>query len=162
MLFLVLAAVGVYSMVKPEDTKAAPPTTTSAAPTTAERTTRTRAPDPAILQDRLFGMLPQGYDPGVCQAVDPPVPGALATVDCGPSSMPGGPVGSRYSTFPDQGALRANFDEAIGDFDGTADYLVIDSPGRDNTLSRYAHSHADRNAFSDANSAANRFDCSSG
>ena len=45
MLFLVLAAVGVYFMVKPEDTKAAPPTTTSAAPTTAERTTRTRAPD---------------------------------------------------------------------------------------------------------------------
>lgn len=35
------------------------------------------------------------------------------------------------------------FDEAIGDFDGTADYLVIDSPGSDNTLSRYAHSHAD-------------------
>lgn len=129
-LLLVLAAVGVYFMVKPEDTKAAPPTTTSAAPTTAERTTRTRAPDPAILQDRLFGMLPQGYDPGVCQAVDPPVPGALATVDCGPSSMAGGPLASRYSTFPDQGALRANFDEAIGE---TAELMpcpnsTMDSP----------------------------------
>lgn len=113
-LALVLAAVGIYFAVKPEDTKSAPTTTTSAAPST-ERTTRTRAPDPGTLQDRLFGMLPQGYDAGVCQAVDPPVPGALATVDCGPSSLPGGPVASRYSTFPDQGALRANFDEAIGE-----------------------------------------------
>ena len=115
-LVLILGAVGIYVMVQPDDdTRATPPTTTSAAATTTERTVRTRAPKPETLQGRLFGMLPPGYDPGVCQAVDPPVPGALATVDCGPSNLPGGPVASRYSTFPDQGTLRANFDEAIGE-----------------------------------------------
>ncbi len=115
-LALVLAAVGIFVMVKPDQDTGAAPTTSTTSTRTSERATRTsRAPDPATLQERLFGMLPQGYDPGVCQPVDPPVPGALATVDCGPSSLPGGPVSARYSTFPDQGALRANFDEAIGE-----------------------------------------------
>jgi serine/threonine kinase PknH len=112
---LVLAALGVFWLVQPDDNTASPTTSATEAPETTERTTRTRTPDPATMQDRLFGMLPQGYDRGVCQAVQPPVSGSLATVDCGPSSMPGGPVASRYSIFPDQGALRANFDSAIGE-----------------------------------------------
>ena len=58
-------------------------------------------------------MLPQGYDPGVCRPVLPPVPGALATADCGQSTLPGGPAASRYSLFGDQGTLRANFEDAI-------------------------------------------------
>ncbi|MCF6388165.1 serine/threonine protein kinase [Mycobacterium sp. MBM] len=130
-LALVLAAVGIFVMVSPnEDTRAAPTTSTTSTRTTERATRTSRAPDPATLQERLFGMLPQGYDPGVCEAVDPPVPGALATVDCGPSSLPGGPVSARYSTFPDQGALRANFDEAIGE---TAELMpcpnsTVDSP----------------------------------
>lgn len=114
-LVLVLGAVGIFLAVQPDETKTAGPTTSASA--TAETTTRptrtTRAPDPAAMQDKLFGMLPQGYDPGVCQPVLPPVPGALATADCGQSSLPGGPAASRYSLFGDQGTLRANFEDAI-------------------------------------------------
>ncbi|MGW0159210.1 serine/threonine-protein kinase [Mycobacterium sp. NPDC003323] len=113
-LILVLGAVGIFLLVQPDDTRtAAPSTSASAAAETTTPTSRTRTPDPAAMQDRLFGMLPQGYDPGVCQPVVPPVRGALATADCGQSSLPGGPAASRYSLFSDQGTLRANFEDAI-------------------------------------------------
>jgi chromosome partitioning protein len=38
---------------------------------------------------------------------------------------------------------EARFDEAVAELEDQADYLVIDSPGSDTSLSRYAHSHAD-------------------
>lgn len=38
---------------------------------------------------------------------------------------------------------EARFDEALREMEADADYLVIDAPGSDNPLSRYAHSHAD-------------------
>ncbi|SDE45405.1 serine/threonine-protein kinase [Mycolicibacterium neoaurum] len=117
-LTLVLGAVGIFLLVQPEDSRATgPKTSASAAPdTSSTRATRTtRAPDPAAMADKLLAMLPQGYAPGVCQPVRPPVTGALATADCGQSDLPGGPATSRYSLFGDQGALRSHFEDAIAE-----------------------------------------------
>ncbi|CDO06855.1 serine/threonine protein kinase [Mycolicibacterium cosmeticum] len=118
---LVIAALGVFWLVKPDDTTAAPATT--AAPTsTKEPVETTETTEPAgstesesagTLENRLLGMLPRDYAPGTCQVVHPPVTGALATVDCGPATSPGGPAASRYSLFADQGALSGHFDDAI-------------------------------------------------
>lgn len=120
---LVLAALGVFWLVKPEDTAASPTSTiskTTEEPTettdTTETTERTRTTEPdsaGTLENRLLGMLPRDYAPGSCQVLHPPVTGALATVDCGPASSPGGPAASRYSLFADQGQLSAHFDDAI-------------------------------------------------
>ncbi len=120
---LVLAALGVFWLVKPDDSNAASPTgttRTTAEPTetteiteTTERT-RTSEPDsPGSLENQLLGLLPRDYAPGTCQVVHPPVTGALATVDCGQSTSPGGPAASRYSLFADQGQLSGHFDDAI-------------------------------------------------
>lgn len=118
---LVIAALGVFWLVKPDDTTAAPATT--AAPTSTRgpvETTETTEPagsteseSAGTLENRLLGMLPRDYAPGTCQVVHPPVTGALATVDCGPATSPGGPAASRYSLFADQGALSGHFDDAI-------------------------------------------------
>ena len=144
-LILVLGAVGIFVAIAPDDTRTAGPTSTTASPppptATTTRATRSRAPDPAAMQDKLFAMLPQGYDPGVCQPVQPPVPGALATADCGQSALPGGPAVSRYSLFADQGALRANFEDAIAgnselfrcpgsDRDSPTTWHYTDTPGK--------------------------------
>ncbi len=60
-----------------------------------------------------MALLPAGYDNAACQAVHPPSTGALATVDCGQTSTPGGPANARYSLFADQGTLDSHFDVAI-------------------------------------------------
>jgi serine/threonine-protein kinase len=60
-----------------------------------------------------MALLPPGYDNAACQEVHPPATGALATVDCGQSSTPGGPSNARYSLFADQATLDAHFDGAV-------------------------------------------------
>ena len=81
-------------------------TSTIAAPTAGQ------SPDSA----RLMTLLPDGYGPGACKAIDP-VTDALATVDCEKNTQPGGPDVARYSLFPDQATLDRHFSSAIKEDD---------------------------------------------
>lgn len=119
---LVLGALGIWWLVKPGDSSSSSGSTTTSletteAPdtTTTRRTPRTTTPteDPQSFDSRLMAVLPRGYDDGVCQAAHPPATGALATVDCGQSSIEGGPANARYSLFADQQTLDAHFDGAV-------------------------------------------------
>lgn len=118
---LVLGALGIWWLVKPGDSSSSSGSTTTsletteAPDTTTRRTPRTTTPteDPQSFDSRLMAVLPRGYDDGACQAAHPPATGALATVDCGQSSIEGGPANARYSLFADQQTLDAHFDGAI-------------------------------------------------
>lgn len=120
---LVLGALGIWFVVKPDDSSStAAPTTTSATATepteTTRRTPRTTAPTvaPDSFDAKLLALLPRGYDEGVCQPSHPPVPGALATVDCGAASPIGSPKSARYSLFADQALLDTAFDATIAPY----------------------------------------------
>jgi serine/threonine protein kinase len=117
---LVLGALGIWFLVKPDDSSSSGMATTSETSTettesTTRRTPRTTEPteNPDSFDAKLTSLLPQGYDNSVCQPVHPPVLSALATVECGPSSLQGGPTSARYSLFADQGALDKAFDDTI-------------------------------------------------
>lgn len=117
---LVLGALGIWFLVKPDDPAPSGIATSTTAPTeTIERTTRraprTTAPtaNPDSFDGRLLALLPGGYDDGACEPVHPPATGALATVDCGQASPQGGPANARYSLYADQAALDRAFDESV-------------------------------------------------
>jgi serine/threonine kinase PknH len=116
---LVLGALGIWWLVKPDDsssTSMPTTTTTETEPTeTTRRSPRTTTPteNPESFDSKLMALLPRGYDEGVCKPVHPPATGALATVDCGPASPTGGPVSARYSLFADQPTLDKAFDDTI-------------------------------------------------
>jgi serine/threonine kinase PknH len=130
---LVLGALGIFWLVKPDETStppviADPPISTTDPTSTTDETTTTTTPsvDPDSFDGKLLGMLPRGYDEGVCQPVHPPAAGALATVDCGPASPTGGPTVTRYSLFADQQTLDKNFDEGLKLYD-----VLMKCPGSD-------------------------------
>ena len=109
---LVLGALGIWFLVKLDDSPSAEkPTATTTTTETEPETTPT--PDPDSFDAKLLAMLPRGYDLGVCQPVHPPATGALATVDCGQASPTGGPMSARYSLFADQQGIDKAFDESI-------------------------------------------------
>lgn len=117
---LVLSAVGIWFLLTPDqDAPSASGTTTTEPTPTSERTTRrtprstTPTPDASSFDAKLLGLLPDGYDDGVCQPVRPPAAGALATVDCGQASPQGGPRNARYSLYADQPSLDKAFDDII-------------------------------------------------
>jgi serine/threonine protein kinase len=113
---LVLGALGIWWLVKPDESTSTGPTTTTSETTEPTETT-TRAPrtttNEQSFDSKLMALLPAGYDNDVCQTVHPPATGALATVDCGQASQPGGPADARYSLFADQQTLDSHFDVAI-------------------------------------------------
>lgn len=129
---LVLGALGIWLALRPDDS--APggiASSTTGQPTeTPERTTQrtprgtTAAPDPDSFDAKLLGLLPRGYDDGVCEPVRPPAAGALATVDCGQAAPQGGPANARYSLYADQQALDRAFDESVA-----ANSDVVQCPG---------------------------------
>lgn len=121
---VVLGALGIWWLVKPDDSSSTPvagPTSTSSPQTTTRsreptrRTRTTTAPPPptANYDDQLMALLSGGHDSSNCQPISPPAGAALATVDCGPATTPGGPESTRYSLFGDQAALDAAFDGAV-------------------------------------------------
>ena len=119
-LVLILGALGIWFLVKPDETSSSGPTTTTSSETTeptdttTRRTPRTTTPtSEQSFDSQLKAVLPRGYDDGVCEAVHPPANGALATVDCGQSSIDGGPANARYSLFADQQTLDEHFDGAV-------------------------------------------------
>ncbi|WP_102145185.1 serine/threonine-protein kinase [Mycobacterium hubeiense] len=79
-------------------------------PVTATEAAEVPADSP---DSRLLALLPKSYADDACKSIRPPAPGALATVDCGKSSAPGGPAAARYSLFPDLATLANHFNEAI-------------------------------------------------
>ena len=117
---LILGALGIWWLVKPDDSLSAGPTI-STNPETSEPTETTRRTPRTTMttqssqsfDSKLMALLPAGYDNDACKAAHPPAPGALATVDCTVPSTPGGPENARYSLFADQQTLDAHFDGAI-------------------------------------------------
>ena len=119
---LVLGAVGIWLVTRSGDSDSptaatdsprATRTTESREPTRRSRTT-TAPPSPnESLDAQLMGLLSTGHDASNCEPVAPSGT-ALATVDCGPSTSPGGPATTRYSLFGDRAALDDGFDGAIG------------------------------------------------
>jgi serine/threonine kinase PknH len=125
-LLLALAALGIFLIVKPDDTTAGPtsPSMTTAStskPPQRSSTSRTRtstAPDsPNSFQAKLMSLIPAGYPTSVCEATSPPTAGALATIDCAKSTQPGGPEAARYSIFADRDQLILHFNESIKEND---------------------------------------------
>jgi serine/threonine kinase PknH len=115
---LIVGSLGIWLLVRPDDSASTGMTTTSTTETTertTRRTPRTTPPpeNPESFDAKLIALLPRGYDDGACQPVHPPATGALATVDCGPSSVDGGPRNARYSLYADQPTLDKAFDETI-------------------------------------------------
>jgi serine/threonine protein kinase len=113
---LVIGALGIWFLVKPDDSSSPRSTTSSSETTepteTTRRTPRT-TPNEQSFDSKLMALLPAGYDNAACEAVHPPAADALATVDCGQASTPGGPANARYSLFADQATLDSHFDVAI-------------------------------------------------
>jgi len=116
---LVLGSLGIWFLVKPDDSSSGI-ASTSETPTTetTDRTTKrpprtTPSQGPDSFDTQLMGVLPRGYDANLCRPVHPPATGALATVDCGPAPQEGGPTSARLSLFADQQALDNAFDGTI-------------------------------------------------
>jgi hypothetical protein len=122
-LVLLLAAVGIYLLVKPDDNTAGPTMTTASTTKTTERPSRTRTAtttppdDPDSFDAKLMALIPPGYPSSVCQPATPPSTGALATIDCQKSTQPGGPEAARYSLFADKDQLILHFNESIKEND---------------------------------------------
>jgi serine/threonine-protein kinase len=132
---LLIAALGVFLLVKPDDEAAGPTSpTTSTKRSTSERSsptrTRTTTEEPAGSPDsygaKLLSLIPQGYPTSVCEIASPPSTGALATVDCGLSTQPGGPSAARYSLFADIDQLAQHFADSIAENDE-----IFPCPGSD-------------------------------
>jgi serine/threonine-protein kinase len=115
---VLIAALGIF-LVMPDD-KASGPTTpmTSTKMSTSERASapRTRTTTDASGAS-LLALIPPGYPTSACEVASPTVTGALATVDCGPSTQPGGPQAARYSLFDDVDQLAQGFADSIAEND---------------------------------------------
>ena len=59
--------------------------------------------------DDLIGMLPPGYGPDSCHPIDNPPKAALALLECGPNSLPGGPSHARYLLYADPALVSSIF-----------------------------------------------------
>ena len=98
---VVLGALGIWWVVKPDDsaagpvatrTSAPPQTTRSREPTRRTRTTTAPPPQTENFDAQLMARLSAGHDSSNCEPISPPANTALATVDCGPATTPGGPA----------------------------------------------------------------------
>jgi serine/threonine-protein kinase len=112
---LVLGALGVWFLLKPDESSSSSRATTTSAgvPEPTETTRPPRTTGAQSFDARLMAVLPHGYDDSTCRPVHPPATGALATVDCTQSLVDGGPANARLSLFADQATLDTHFDVAI-------------------------------------------------
>ncbi|MEE9243635.1 MAG: histidine kinase [Mycobacterium sp.] len=132
---LVVGALGIWWLVKPDDSAPGPvatrtstpsETTRSREPTRRNRTTTSAPPRTETFDAQLMGLLSAGHDSSNCAPTGTPGGAALATVDCGPATTPGGPLITRYSLFADQFTLDAAFDESV-----EANSELLPCPGSD-------------------------------
>jgi len=119
---VVVGALGIWWLVKPDDSAPGPVATRTSTPSETTRSReptrrpRTTAPAPRRTQSldaELMALLSEGHDSSNCEPVSAPAGNAVATVDCGPATTPGGPRSTRYSLFADQAALEAGFEGAV-------------------------------------------------
>jgi serine/threonine kinase PknH len=68
-------------------------------------------------QQQLLNVIPPGYAPGSCQPSvnPPPLPDAVASLDCFNNSLQGGPATARYELFADQNTLNNQFQIDVND-----------------------------------------------
>lgn len=118
----VIAAVGIFLVVRGDDSASKPGTPTAATSskstsartsTSRTRTATTQPNDPGSYAATLLSLIPPGYPTSACEVATPPAPGSLATVDCGASTQPGGPKAARYSLFADLDQLNLHFTESL-------------------------------------------------
>jgi hypothetical protein len=81
-----------------------------------------------VAETKLRTLLPPGYGPSACTAVDPEGD-VTATVRCAANSDPGGPQSAIFSVFGDAAALRAAFAKAAVDNSVVVCPGNIQSPG---------------------------------
>lgn len=81
------------------------------APAAATPTTTGESSDDERMH-RLLDTLPAGYPPDRCHGLDAPAD-ALAKVDCGRNTDPGGPVSATYTVATDKAALTEAFDQTV-------------------------------------------------
>ncbi|MCH9640313.1 MAG: hypothetical protein K0U71_01235 [Actinomycetia bacterium] len=122
MFAVVVGALGIWWLVKPDDSAPGPVATRTSTPSETTRSreptqrTRTSTPAPRRTEPfdaQLMALLSEGHDSSNCEPVSTPAGNAVATVDCGPATTPGGPKSTRYSLFADQAALEAGFEGAV-------------------------------------------------
>lgn len=122
MFLVVLGALGIWWLVKPDDSAPGPVATRTSAPSETTRsrepTRRTRTssapPRTESFDAQLMALLSDGHDSSNCEPIRTPAGTAIAAVDCGPATTPGGPRSTRYSLFADKAELEAGFDGAVG------------------------------------------------
>jgi serine/threonine kinase PknH len=103
--------------IREVDTSTTSSTTSTTSSTTASTTTgaATSAPTTTTISslDKLYSVLPPGYNRTNCGPSDNPTPSALATVDCGQPDGATGPTSARFALFADPNALASHFQEAV-------------------------------------------------
>lgn len=62
---------------------------------------------------KLYRLLPQGYDSSNCSPVNSPNKQALATLQCGQTADPHGPASATFSLYPNAAALTTAFQNGI-------------------------------------------------
>jgi serine/threonine kinase PknH len=111
-------------------TAPAAPTHTSTSTSTTETplaSTTETPPAPSPL-DKLYGVLPPGYNSTLCGPSANPSPQALATVDCGQLDQASGPTSARFSLFADANSLASQFQDGVNEAAVSQCPGSIDSP----------------------------------
>ncbi|MGB8386754.1 MAG: serine/threonine protein kinase, partial [Mycobacterium sp.] len=122
---LVVAAIGISIAIGGNDTD-----NQQAGRTTTTTTTSIPATTPAgDLQSKLLRMLPAGYPSGTCKPTAPKSntiwASAVAMLECGQNTSPGGPSRGVYGLFPNPDALNSAFNDDIH----ADDMQLMDCPG---------------------------------
>jgi len=142
---LVLAAIGISLAIGNRDTgnqqarRTTSSTISATTTTTSIPVTTTRAGD---VQSKLLSMLPAGYPSGTCTPTAPKAntiwASALAMVDCGQNTSPGGPSRAVYGLFTDPEALTKAFNDDIH-----ADNMqLMDCPGAGSSPDGWHHDNS--------------------
>jgi serine/threonine-protein kinase len=114
----------------PTPTSSATPTGTSTSTSTTETplaSTTETPPAPSPL-DKLYSVLPPGYNSTLCGPSANPSPQALATVDCGQLDQASGPTSARFSLFADANSLASRFQDGVNEAAVSQCPGSIDSP----------------------------------
>jgi serine/threonine kinase PknH len=127
---LVIATIVIGMALRNPDGRndAEPATTTTAEaatttiPSTTTTTTKKTTSTSADLQ-RLLRALPSGYPTGTCRPDTQPMPGALASVKCGPNTDADGPTVATYGLFPTLQSVQ----DAFANF--TKTFTIQSCPG---------------------------------
>jgi hypothetical protein len=104
-------------------------TSTPTTPTdTSPSASTTETPTAPSSLDKLYSVLPPGYNSTLCGPSANPRPPALATVDCGQPNQASGPTSARFSLFADANSLASQFQDGVNEAAISQCPGSIDSP----------------------------------